>query len=89
MVSTLDESEHVYAVRMMKKAMMAHIATWASLKHMPQSELADLLDLDQPTISRLCNGHDEIFSLNHLCRICRTLGFGIHLQFYPVDPRDG
>lgn len=89
MVSTLAASEHVYAVRMMKKAMMAHVSTMAALKGMSQADLSAELDLDQPTVSRLCNGKDESFSLDHLCRICRTLGFGIHLSFYPVDPRDG
>lgn len=87
MVSTLDESEHVYAVRMIKKGIMAHIATTIAIRKLSQSEAADILDLEQPQISLLCNGKDERFSIQHLVRICRAMGTGIDLHFYSIDPQ--
>lgn len=88
MVSTLDETEHVYAVRMMKKALMAHVATTVAIKGMSQADLSNLIDLDRAHVSELLAGKDDRFSIQHLVRICRTMGFGIDLHFYAIDLKD-
>jgi predicted XRE-type DNA-binding protein len=87
-VSTLDESEHAYAVQMMKKGLMAHIATTVALKRMSHATLADLLDMERSHISELVSGKDDRFSIQHLVRICRTMGYGIDLHFYAISPKD-
>lgn len=88
MVSTLDESEHEYAVRMMKKGLMAHIATVVAIKGMTHADLSNLVDLDRTHVSQLLTGKDDRFSIQHLVRICRTMGFGIDLHFYAIDLKD-
>lgn len=87
MVSTLDESEHIYAVRMMKTGLMAQIATHIALRKLTHPQAAELLELDLCYISYIVNGKHERLSIDHLVRICRKLGYGIELQFYTIDPK--
>lgn len=85
MVSTLDEVEHEYAVRMVKTSLMANITTHLTLKKVSQSEAADELDMTQPQISAIVCGDHARFSIGHLVRINRQLGYGVDLNFYQID----
>lgn len=45
-----------------------------------QAEIARQLDIQQPRVSALMNGHAEQFTLDCLCRYAAVLGFGVNIN---------
>ena len=54
-------------------------------KRLKQRELAKLLDIQQPEVSHILNGHFSRFTVDKLIQLLNRLGWAVKLQIQPRD----
>lgn len=54
-------------------------------KRLKQRELSKLLDIQQPEVSHILNGHFSRFTVDKLIQLLNRLGWAVKLQIHPRE----